>query len=76
MLTKHELDKTEKGLIRLLDLEKREDVAIGVIMKYGHKYPEVQDHAVKNSSSYKKIYKHFDVKTMAMLIDHMKRANK
>ena len=61
---------------RLLDLENREDVAIGVVMKYGHKYPEVKEYAVKNSSEYKKVYKHFNVKSIAIVVDNMSKIYK
>ena len=74
LLTKHDLVNTVKGLKRLLDIENREDVAIGVIMKYGHKYPEVKDYALKNSSGYKKVYKHFTVKAITIMLDHMSKA--
>jgi hypothetical protein len=42
--------------------------------KYGYKYPEVKDYALKNSSGYKKVYKHFTVKAITIMLDHMSKA--
>jgi hypothetical protein len=69
LLKKHGLKANEEGLIKLLDIEKRQDVAIAVVMQYGHELPKVKQHAVNRADSYEKTYKHFNVKGIAAMID-------
>ena len=73
-LSKHKLDETSVGLIKLLDLEKLESVAIAVIMKYGNKYPDVVEHAEKNAARYEKSYKHFSIPYMAAMQKSMQKS--
>ena len=74
LLAKHELVNTEIGLKKLLDAEKREDVAIGVIMKYGHKYPDVKEYARKHAQDYSKSYKHFSIPVIVAMHNVMQNS--
>lgn len=71
LLKKHGLKADEEGLIKLLDIEKRQDVAIAVVMEYGHNMHKVKQHAVSNAGTYKQVYKHFNVKSIASMVDSL-----
>lgn len=73
LLKKHNLTETESDLKKLLDLEKRQDVGIAVIMKYGFKFPGIKKYAVEHESEYQKSYKHFTINAISKLHSSLPR---
>jgi hypothetical protein len=76
LLKKHGLKADEAGIKKLLDLEKRQDVAIAVIMEYGSDFPAVKKYAVSHAASYAKVYKHFTVKGISQIHDSIEALGK
>ena len=40
-------------------------------MEYGHNMHKVKQHAVSNAGTYKQVYKHFNVKSIASMVDSL-----
>ena len=76
LLKKHGLEADEAGIKKLLDLEKRQDVAIAVIMEYGTDLPTVKKYAVDHAAGYAKVYKHFTVKGISQIHDSIEALGK
>lgn len=76
LLKKHNLKATENDLIKLMDIEGKSSVVIGILMKYGHEFPFLQDYALKNENKFEKSYKHFDIKIIIIILRQMQTLKK